>query len=376
MKSRLFLLLIAIIFFCTGCLTTPPAKKSRNHKQQHSRASSAFDELDGRQPAPQRQTPVPVYTQKQEEPEIVPPRTTYSEPDEEIDLASSRYLSAKGYGDSRPEAIRNAKAELSNIFEARISSDVTSKVKQVTNSLKGDSFNKSIQSKIRVESDIALEGIITGPVERESGEYVAVVAVDKYKSKEKWGRDIKKVNTKIDVQLKKSKRAKSKILKLLPLKKVLDLWVEKEVVLSRIRVLGFSSEFPQKDLKPILMEISSLKSNMLIDLDISGGHGQTVRDNVAEILTDNGFQIGDFESGADLLITGSVKIKKVKNNNPRFKFSRAIVSLNVIDSKSNNQVGQIAENSRGAGLNYDAAAHQAVKKVSKKVSAKLVQYFN
>lgn len=376
MKNRLFVLLV-LIFFLAGCVAAP-AKKSRSHKQQHSRASAAFDELDGRQPAPQRQAPAPVYSKKPEQaaPVQAAPTASYSEPAATIDLASSRYLSAKGYGDSKPEAIRQAKAELSNIFEARISSDVTSKVRQVTDSMKGASFKKSIQSKIRVESDIDLEGIITGPVKRESGEYVAVVGIDKYQAKEKWGNDINKIDTKIDVLLKKSNRAKSKILKLMPLKKVLNLWVQKEVSLSRLRVLGFSSEFPRKDLKPILIKISGLKSSMLIDLDVSGSHGQTVRDNVAEFLTENGFQIGDFESDADLLITGSVKIKKVKNNNPRFKFSRAIVSLNILDSSSNNQVGQIAENDRGAGLNYDEAAHKAVKKVSKKVSKKLVQYFN
>lgn len=380
MKNRLFLLLI-IFLFLAGCVSTPAVKKSRSKSQQHSRAQAAFDELDGRQPAPASQVALPTPRvaappkADDSEPEPSKPATTYSEP-EEIDLGSSRYLSAKGFGASKPEAIRQAKAELSNIFEARISSDVTSKVSQVTDSAKGASFKKSIKSKIRVESAMDLEGIITGPVKRESGEFVAVVALDKYKAKEKWGNEINKIDTKIDVLLKKSESAQSKILKLLPLKKVLNLWVEKEVSLSRIRVLGFSSEFPQKELKPVLVKISNLKSNMLIDLDVSGGHGQTVRDTVAEILNTNGFKIGHFESNADILIKGSVRIKKVKNNNPRFKFSRAIVSLNILDTATSNQVGQIAENSRGAGLNYDEAAHKSVKKVSKKISKKLVQYFN
>ncbi len=376
MKNRLFMFFI-ILFFLAGCVSAP-AKKTRNHNQQHARSQAAFDELDGRQqtsvrqePAPSKSNPPAIYSKP-----VEPTSTTYSEPEAQIDLASSRYLSAKGYGASKPEAIRQAKAELSNIFEARISSDVTSKVRQVTDSMKGASFNKSIKSKIRVESDIELEGVITGPVKREHGEYVAVAALDKYRAKEKWGNDINKVDSKIDVLLKKSNSAQSKILKLMPLKKVLNLWVEKEVSLSRLRVLGFSSEFPQKDLKPILMKISNLKSAMLIDLDVSGTNGQSVRDNVAEFLTNNGFKIGDFESDADILITGSVKIKKVKNNNPRFKFSRAVVSLNILDTSTNNQVGQIAENARGAGLNYEEAAHKAVKKVSKKVSEKLVQYFN
>ncbi len=374
MKYRLFILLI-LIFFLAGCVTAP-AKKSRSHKQQQNSASTAFDELDGRQTAPQKQAQPPVYSKKTQQAVAPTPTTSYNEPEATIDLASSRYLTAKGYGASKPEAIRQAKAELSNIFEAKISSEVKSKVRQVSDSIKGPSFKKSIQSKIRVESSIELEGVITGPVKREQGEYVAVVALDKYKAKEDWGNDINKLNAKIDVLLKKSSSAKSKILKLIPLKKILGLWVEKEVLISRLRVLGFSSEFPQKDLKPILINISNLKSSMLIDLDVSGAHAQTVRDSIAETLTDRGFKIGDYESDADILVTASVTIKKVKNNNPRFKFSRARVSLTILDSSTNNQVGQITADARGAGLNYDEAARKAVGKVTKKVWKKLVEYLN
>jgi hypothetical protein len=184
------------------------------------------------------------------------------------------------------------------------------------------------------------------------------------------------VDTEIDVLLTKSRKATSKILKLLPLKKVLELWVQREVTLSRMRVIGFASDVENRDLKEILMMISDIKSSMLIDIDVSGAKGRAVRDTVAEILTDNGFKIGDFESQADVLVSGSVKIDPVNNNNPRFKFSRATVSLDIIETSANSQVGQVSENERGAGLNHDEAAHQAVKKVSEKVSEKLVQYFN
>lgn len=145
--------------------------------------------------------------------------------------------------------------------------------------------------------------------------------------------------------------------------------------MSRLRVIGFSSEFQSSNLKPILQSIADIKSSMIIDIDVTGKKGKALRDTVAESLTDNGFKIGDFESDSDVLINGSVTIDKVKNNNPRFKFSRATVSLNIVDTTTNNQVGQVSENARGAGLNYDEAGHNAVKKVSKKVSDKLVKYF-
>lgn len=379
MKNR-FIMLFCMIVVISACISAPQKKQTRSVQNQHDRAQAAFDELEDRPASTSSGRPAvtPPPTTK---PDRIEPKKSSPEPPPVVDVSapdfsSSRYLTAKGYGQSKPESVRQAKAELSNIFEARISSDVTSKVKQVTDSVKGSSFNKSIQSQIRVVSDIQLEGVQVGDTERDQGEYITIAALDKYNARDKWIGDIHKVDTQIDVLLTKSNAAKSKILKLLPLKKVLELWVQREVTLSRLRVIGFASEIEQKDLKEILLKISEIKSSMLIDIDVSGKHGPAVRDMVAEILTDNGFKIGDYESNSDVLISGSVKIDEVKNNNPRFKFSRATVSLNIIETTSNNQVGQVSENERGAGLNYDEAAHTAVKKVSDKVSDKLIQYFN
>ncbi|GAB6094436.1 hypothetical protein JCM14469_06880 [Desulfatiferula olefinivorans] len=380
MKTRLIILSVLTVFIA-ACVSAPPAKKNtRSVQSQHDRARAAFDELEDRPVT--SSAPAPDVRPSATKPVVdtySPPPKAQPEPviqEAAPDFSSSRYLTAQGYGQSKPESIRHAKAELSNIFEARISSDVSSRVQQVTDSVRGSSFNKSIQSHIRVVSDIQLEGVLVGESKRESGEYVTVAALDKYNARDKWTRDIEKVDTEIDVQLAKSRKASSQILKLLPLKKVLELWVKREVTLSRLRVIGFASDVQHRDLKDILMKISDIKSAMIIDIDVSGSHGRAVRDTVAEILTDNGFKVGDFESRADVLVTGSVKIDPVRNNNPRFKFSRATVSLNIIETGANSQVGQVAEDQRGAGLNDTEAAHQAVKKVSEKVSEKLVQYFN
>lgn len=385
MKKHLILFLISIFVF-SSCVSTPVQKKeTRTVKSQHERAKSAFNELDDKpsmEEAPVEEIPEPVVVPKQTtRPKVVeksspPPKPKVTVVEEPIDFSSSRYLTAKGYGSSKPESIIHAKAELSNIFQAKISSDVTSKVKQVTDSIKGDSYTKSLQSQIQVISDIELEGLQIGETQKERSEYVTTVGLDKVKAKEKWERDIKKVDTEIDILVNKSNASRSKILKLLPLKKVLGLWVEREVTISRLRVIGFASEFERKDLKNILQTISDIKSEMLIDIDISGAQGPAVRDKVAEILTDNGFKIGDFESKSDVSISGSVKIDEVKNNNPRFKFARATVSLNINDTNSKSQVGQVSENDRGAGLNYEEATHSSIKKVSEKVSEKLIQYFN
>ncbi len=385
MKKQSFILLFILVSFL-ACVASPPAnKETRSVKSQHQRAKLAFDELDEK-PVDQTVIEQPEVTEPETPPFTPdPPRKTIEIPpvssvapvvEEKFDFNSSRYLTAKGYGSSKPESIKQAKAELSNIFKAKISSDVTSKVQQVSDSVKGSSYTRSLQSRVQVVSEIELEGLQVGETQKERSEYVTIVALDKIKAKEKWERDIQRVDTEIDILIDKSNKSDSKIQKLLPLKKVVELWVDREASLSRLRIIGYASEFDRKDMRAILQAISDIKSSMLIKVDISGPNGKAVRDKVAEHLTDNGFKIGDFESRADVSIQGSVKIDEVKNNNPRFKFARATVSLNVLDALSGNQVGQVSENERGTGLNHEEASHVSIKKVSGKVSEKLVQYFN
>jgi hypothetical protein len=150
MNIKRFSLMISLIFL-SACVTAPPAKTGRSVESQHDRARSAFDELDDK-PAKPSSRPAPVKVRPSEdETSVSPSKPEVSRPDippTPKDFSSSRFLTAKGYGQSKPESINNAKAELSNIFEAKISSDVTTRVKAVTDSVKGDSFNKSIQSQI------------------------------------------------------------------------------------------------------------------------------------------------------------------------------------------------------------------------------------
>jgi hypothetical protein len=380
MKIR-FITIVITLTFIVSCNTIAPEKNNRSVNSQHERSKAAFDELDDKptiqssKPSDQSRGSLPRRDEEikpvRDNPKPVPPTS-----DKTPDFSSSRYLSAKGYGMSKPESINNAKAELSNIFEAKISSDVTSRIKEVTDSVKGSSFNKSIQSQVNVISNIQLEGVQIGEPQKERSEYVTIAALDKMIAKDKWENDINKIDSEIDILLNKSNKSSSKINKLIPLKKILELWVQREVTLSRLRVIGFSSDFGKKDLKEILQKISDIKSSMLIGIKVSGPSGQSVRDTVAQILTNNDFKVSDSGSHSDVMVTGTIKLDAVNNNNPRFKFSRATVSLNIIDTSSNNHVGQISENERGAGVNSDEASHNAVKKISDKISDKLIQYFN
>ena len=330
--KRKYLILLPLIIFITGCITAT---------QKHKNVENTQPEL------------IQIYD-------------------------TSHYLSAKGRGMSESEAVMQAKAELSSIFSAQIASDLTSKSKLLDEASGESSFTKSIESSIRVISNTKLQGIQIEKIWKENGEYVALAVLDKYSFKETETNKINQIDTKISVLLEESDSAKSRFSKLKPLKKILNLWTEREAALSRLRVLGFSdSEFKQHDLKSILLNISTYKADMLIFIEISGEYAHDVKDIISEILTNDGFKVKklDSDSKPDIIISGTVVTKEVHNDNQNFKFSRAIVSLNIIDSILDSQIGQISENIRATGLTHKEADRRAIKKLSYKLKEKILNFF-
>ena len=69
----------------------------------------------------------------------------------EINFPDSQYLTAKATGASEAEAKKNAKAEISSIFEAKISSDLTSSTTQITGTKKKGAFSKTVKNNIRIK---------------------------------------------------------------------------------------------------------------------------------------------------------------------------------------------------------------------------------
>lgn len=299
-----------------------------------------------------------------------------SDKTESSNFPSSKYLTATGIGQSDSEARRQAVAELSNIFESKVFNDTYTHAKLVMDSAKGESVNRRIESNIRVVSSVRLEGVRIGKTWQKGSEYYALAVLDRLKAREKWSGEIEKIDTKIEAELKALDTLQSKVLKLMPLNRILKLWIEKEILISRLRVIGFTDvNFAEYDIKSVIEMIPAIKATIRIYVEITGSHAGDVANQVARTLNNEGFIFSNSKADADALITGKVKIEPVNLNRQDFKFARAKVALSIIDSQTGSQIGAIVENTRAGHMNFDEAAHKAVKKVSTVVSEKLVEYF-
>lgn len=298
-------------------------------------------------------------------------------PGPSMELSSSRYLLATGIGQTDAEARRMAKAELSAIFESEIESRIDSSVK-LTTTEKGEDLKKKTEANIRVKSSVQLQGveIKNTRYDEKNRSYYAIAALDKLTAREQWGDRLAAVEQEVNTKFERLETLNSPVLKLELIRTIYDLMLEKEVLTSRLRVIGFSPEDPSAYNALSTMEMAEdIKSNLLICIDIDGSRASEVVGKLSEDLTRNGYKLEPRKNRADVFITGNVATQPVKLDNDQWAFSRATVSIAVRDLASGKEVVTINKSVRKGHLNRDEASRRAARAAAQKASLILLDYF-
>lgn len=372
--KQLIPLILAASLALSGCVASSPtkARSGSSADAQRERARQAFDELDGRPPA-QTATSAPAPAPRPEtKPVETAPATAHAP-----QVSEATHLMATGYGQSRPEAVRRAKAELSNIFESRIESDISSVTRSVTDSGTGDTLYKNVQSKIRVASSVELEGVEVGPVTKEGREYVAVAGLDRARAAEKWQRDINRLNARITVEKKAAAASPGKLMQLKHLNEAMDLFIEREALVSRLRVINRPAHGAgHKEFEALVSQLQEVKTDFRINLEVNAPSGQDLTSKLARKLTEAGYLVSANGRSGDVTLRIALSLSRVELNNPNFKFMRATADVAIIDPVTGTMVGNFNENKREGHLTYQEAGVKATRSLAGALSKKIVAYFN
>jgi hypothetical protein len=299
-------------------------------------------------------------------------------PETDSEYPPARYLTAKGIGQSEGEARNQAVAEISRIFESRVFSDTYDRVKSVIDTSGDETYSQNIESNIRVISMVNLKGVQIAKTwfDDDKKLYYALAVLGKNQARDNWMREMQDLDNMIEGEAGTLNSMGSKFLRLKSMRKILKLWIEREVIVSRLRVLGFDEgRRINYDINSVFRNIPAVKSDMLIFVGINGEYAEAIKKKVSELLSSSGFMLSDTRDKADVLISGTVKIEPVELNNPNWEFARATVSLAIVDADTGSTVGEISENARAGHLSFREAVHKALKKISPSISGKLVKYF-
>ncbi len=291
---------------------------------------------------------------------------------------ASQYLTAKGTGQSESEARNQAVAEMSRIFESRVYSDTMDRVKSVVKKTGREFSEQSVESNVRVISEVELKGVTVDDIRRDAktGMYNALAVLDRFQARDDWVRKIRDVDRKIEGEFNLLENNRSLFVAYRTNKNILKLWLEREVLVSRVKVLGFdhgtSSSY---DIRKVFHALPEIKNSMNIYVSIAGQDAEDLKDAISAALSDSGFVLTGDGNRADVRVVGDIAVEAVDLKNPGWKFARATVSLSVIDSKTNMTVGEIAENKRAGHLTYEEAVHKAIQQVSGPASEKVLSFF-
>lgn len=297
-----------------------------------------------------------------------------------IDLKypEEEYLSTTGIGRSEKLARENAIAEMSNYFESKVTSDISNKVKSIVTS-GGERVTRKSEQQLRIISSVELKGVeITGTwYDQSQMFYYAVAALHKKRARNNWQREIDLLDNMIEAKLSSTDILKSPFAKLSPLKEAEKMWIKRATIVSRLNVLGYADRSkPDYEIKKLISQIAKIKASIKIKVNIKGHENASdVADLISEMLTKKDYLLTK-GTGANIYINGNVRVKSVNLNSTDWKFSRATISISIVDAITGSTIAELSENKRQGHSTYEEAGHKAVKKASQLIKEKLSKFFN
>lgn len=287
-----------------------------------------------------------------------------------------KYMAAIGIGHTEDEARSQARAELSRMFVSRIKSETLDRVKLVVDSSGYETTEQTLRMQVRVSSTVDLKGVEIADVWSAKGRFYAFAVLERSKASDIWIMELQDMDDMVEGGIGAAWAPASKIVRYKMLKKAIALWVKREAVASRLLVIGYEAEHELEapyEMMPVFREINKIKSQTALYVFIKGDYSGIVRENISEKLGEAGFIFATNPKMADVIIKGTVEVKRLDVEAPDLTYARASLSLSIKDIAAEISLGEISEQRRGVHLYYNDAVKSALRKVISSASKKLLR---
>ncbi len=292
----------------------------------------------------------------------------------------SEYLTAKGIGQSEPEAKDRALSELSRIFEARVLSETSDTMVSFysdKNGKKSEIFTQQVQAKVQVTSGVAFEGVRTEDTwfDETDKKHHALAVLNRAEASAAWAAKINDLDDRIHAELLAVETVQSRFLLFRGYRRVEGLWLERTVYRSRVRVIGGTVPAPDYDMGEILANMARVRSEITMFFDLTGDDADLLQYEIAGALMRLGLKVAPGRETADILISGQILVHRLDMDNPGWSFAGAEAGVVLTDLTTSNDVGSVSKEARSAHLEFRGAARRAVRKAAREVSEELILLF-
>jgi len=307
-------------------------------------------------------------------PGCTPPPSTPSLGEQSFDFPETRFLTAKGGGDTEADARRQALAELSSIFESSIQSQTTS---LATSSLGPDNvelFEKTIKSRIQVISSVRLEGAKIGTTWQDAatGNFHALAVLDRMDAGRNWSNEMERLDNRLRAEAFALETITGQLSRMAALNRIISMAIERHSLESRMMVIDYPTSKLELDLSPIFLELAAIQSKLRFYIDITGEHGTIAGKILSQALSQNRILITLDMDKADAWVMGRVEVTPMSLANPKIVFVRAAGNVEVFETDSHDLFTDITENLRKGHVDQNEATHKAVMAISQRISQRLL----
>ncbi len=303
-----------------------------------------------------------------------PPPPTETGPE----FPAERYLTATGIGETEAEARRAAVAEMSQIFESKVLAETFASAQSIIGESNQESFTKEVESSVRMVSAVELKGVRIGKTWKaeSGGPYYALAVLDKLQARRSWDGEIETLETAMEGTKSALAAAHSDFRKLQAQNQMMTLWLQRESIRSRLRVIGFAGmREDEDDIRKIAKTAAEIRERLKIFIAVDGEKGDVVENVLGRRLTENGYNLVLNETEADILLQGDLRLENVNLQNPQVRFVRAMVHLRLLDRAENREMGDVTEDVRKGHVDRSEAARNAVESVAEMAADKMIAFF-
>ncbi|MFV1950448.1 MAG: hypothetical protein ACC630_00615 [Nitrospinota bacterium] len=238
-------------------------------------------------------------------------------------------------------------------------------------------FTQEVRAKVRVTSRVAFEGVRTEDtwLSKKDRLYHALAVLNRIEARAAWLTKIKNLDDRILADLSAISTIQSRFVRFRGYKRMENLWIERTIYTSRVRVIGSTVPAPGYDMGEIIESLAGIRAEITLFLDITGDHADILRDGLSGVLTTGGFRFAASSEAADILISGQVSVNPLDLDNPGWRFLRAEARVALTDLETGENVASVSKYSRAARVDYREASREAVRKVTRQVSGELLDLF-
>jgi len=300
-----------------------------------------------------------------------------------------QYIIGVGMADDLPTAEERARAEVTKVFSAKITS--VSNVSESESTLQQGkktetSFSQKVSQDIQSVTSKVMQGVEIAEhwQNPETRQHYALAIVERAKAAATYREKIADLDTQIKQWRADFDAATDKFGKVKAALKLNMLLKGRDALNDDLRVVEMTGkgagDGDSAAFRPQLMKAIAA---LVIYVDVQGEGSDRVETGVIRALTDLNMQAtkkAEDKDNADILVTGDVETNEMKTERAGpWKFARITATISLRDPKTGNTFLRLEESQKGSSSDYNEAVRRGLvdlgKKLSDKIRAGIEDYF-